>query len=298
MPASTSCWPPTRLPVSTERALQELNRAARSLRSLADFLQANPEALLRGRGADPIPGSGPVKKSEHDAHAVLPRIATSALARDSMARINELLASDGSLPVSTERALQELNRAARSLRSLADFLQANPEALLRVAAPIPFRALVRSELKIMNMTPMPFFPHRHVRPGAGRRFGGLRLGARAYYTLSAPAGTASAPAGARRRHDRRVAGQRAHAGRPASSWCAMATAASRRCIPSAGPRRWPTRSGRAVGRAAARAGRAGRARGETRVQRGGVAVQTDVQRFDLSPGAANWTPLGASVPST
>ena len=54
-------------------------------------------------------------------------------ARDSMARINELLASDGSLPVSTERALQELNRAARSLRSLADFLQANPEALLRVA---------------------------------------------------------------------------------------------------------------------------------------------------------------------
>ena len=60
-------------------------------------------------------------------------------ARDSMARINELLASDGSLPVSTERALQELNRAARSLRSLADFLQANPEALLRGrgADPIP-----------------------------------------------------------------------------------------------------------------------------------------------------------------
>ncbi|QVQ27498.1 intermembrane transport protein PqiB [Achromobacter deleyi] len=49
------------LPVNTERAMQELSRAARSLRALADFLQSNPEALLRGRGPDPIPGSGPVR---------------------------------------------------------------------------------------------------------------------------------------------------------------------------------------------------------------------------------------------
>jgi paraquat-inducible protein B len=49
------------LPVNTERAMQELGRAARSLRALADFLQANPEALLRGRGPDPIPGAGPVR---------------------------------------------------------------------------------------------------------------------------------------------------------------------------------------------------------------------------------------------
>jgi paraquat-inducible protein B len=49
------------LPVNTERAMQELSRAARSLRALADFLQANPEALLRGRGPDPIPGAGPVR---------------------------------------------------------------------------------------------------------------------------------------------------------------------------------------------------------------------------------------------
>ncbi|MEN4918759.1 MlaD family protein [Achromobacter spanius] len=49
------------LPVNTERAMQELSRAARSLRALADFLQSNPEALLRGRGADPIPGAGPVR---------------------------------------------------------------------------------------------------------------------------------------------------------------------------------------------------------------------------------------------
>ncbi|CAB3882343.1 intermembrane transport protein PqiB [Achromobacter piechaudii] len=49
------------LPVNTEKAMQELSRAARSLRALADFLQSNPEALLRGRGNDPIPGSGPVR---------------------------------------------------------------------------------------------------------------------------------------------------------------------------------------------------------------------------------------------
>jgi len=49
------------LPVNTEKAMQELGRAARSLRALADFLQSNPEALLRGRGNDPIPGSGPVR---------------------------------------------------------------------------------------------------------------------------------------------------------------------------------------------------------------------------------------------
>jgi len=44
------------LPANTERAMQELGRAARSLRALADYLQANPEALIRGRGNDPLPG--------------------------------------------------------------------------------------------------------------------------------------------------------------------------------------------------------------------------------------------------
>ncbi|SSW62834.1 intermembrane transport protein PqiB [Achromobacter agilis] len=58
-------------------------------------------------------------------------------ARDSMAQINALLASDASLPVNTERAMQELGRAARSLRALADFLQSNPEALLRGRGPDP-----------------------------------------------------------------------------------------------------------------------------------------------------------------
>nr|WP_231755433.1 MlaD family protein [Bordetella sp. N] len=47
---------------NSDRAIQELTRAARSLRVLSDFLQANPEALLRGRGDDPIPGRSPNRK--------------------------------------------------------------------------------------------------------------------------------------------------------------------------------------------------------------------------------------------
>lgn len=50
------------LPINADRALQEMTRAAKSLRALADFLQSNPEALLRGRGVDPIPGQGPAQR--------------------------------------------------------------------------------------------------------------------------------------------------------------------------------------------------------------------------------------------
>lgn len=47
------------LPVNLEHALKELERAARSLRVLADSLQANPESLLRGRSRDAAPYGGP-----------------------------------------------------------------------------------------------------------------------------------------------------------------------------------------------------------------------------------------------
>jgi paraquat-inducible protein B len=49
------------LPINAERSMQELSRAARSLRNLADYLQTNPDALLRGRSVDVIPGVGPVR---------------------------------------------------------------------------------------------------------------------------------------------------------------------------------------------------------------------------------------------
>lgn len=45
------------LPMNTQRAMEELARAARSLRILTDYLQANPEALLRGRTPDALPGA-------------------------------------------------------------------------------------------------------------------------------------------------------------------------------------------------------------------------------------------------
>jgi paraquat-inducible protein B len=45
----------TGLAANSERAIQELGRTARSLRALSDYLQAHPEALLRGRGPDRLP---------------------------------------------------------------------------------------------------------------------------------------------------------------------------------------------------------------------------------------------------
>lgn len=51
-------------------------------------------------------------------------------ARKSLDNINALLARDGSLPANAELTMQELGRAALSLRSLADYLQVHPDALI------------------------------------------------------------------------------------------------------------------------------------------------------------------------
>lgn len=45
--------------------------------------------------------------------------------------VSTLVAEDGSLPLGVDRTMQELARAARSLRVLADYLQANPQSLIR-----------------------------------------------------------------------------------------------------------------------------------------------------------------------
>jgi paraquat-inducible protein B len=47
----------TGLAANSERAIQELGRTARSLRALSDYLQAHPEALLRGRAPDRLPSA-------------------------------------------------------------------------------------------------------------------------------------------------------------------------------------------------------------------------------------------------
>jgi len=45
--------------------------------------------------------------------------------------IQRLLATDAPLMINSEQALQEMTRAARSLRNLADYLQTHPDALIR-----------------------------------------------------------------------------------------------------------------------------------------------------------------------
>jgi paraquat-inducible protein B len=56
-------------------------------------------------------------------------------AAKSLAAINNILSSDTGLASNADRAVQELNRTARSLRALSDYLQAHPEALIRGRAP-------------------------------------------------------------------------------------------------------------------------------------------------------------------
>jgi paraquat-inducible protein B len=56
-------------------------------------------------------------------------------ATKSLAEISNMLSSDSGLAADTRRAVQELNRTARSLRALSDYLQAHPEALLRGRGP-------------------------------------------------------------------------------------------------------------------------------------------------------------------
>ncbi|WP_238914102.1 intermembrane transport protein PqiB [Achromobacter insolitus] len=56
-------------------------------------------------------------------------------ASKSLAAVGGVLSPDAGLPVNANAVLQELSRTARSLRELADYLQAHPESLLRGRAP-------------------------------------------------------------------------------------------------------------------------------------------------------------------
>lgn len=47
--------------LQTDRTLRDLSSAARALRQLADSLEAQPEALLRGRRPDPAPNAEPAR---------------------------------------------------------------------------------------------------------------------------------------------------------------------------------------------------------------------------------------------
>ena len=58
-------------------------------------------------------------------------------ANRSLGVVGGLLAPDADLPANADTALRELGRAARSLRELSDYLQTNPDSLLRGRAPDP-----------------------------------------------------------------------------------------------------------------------------------------------------------------
>jgi paraquat-inducible protein B len=56
---------------------------------------------------------------------------TLAAARESLTSANRLMQSDSPLQQSTAETMRELSRTAASIRSLADYLQRHPEALIR-----------------------------------------------------------------------------------------------------------------------------------------------------------------------
>lgn len=153
----------------------------------------------------------------------------------------------------------------------------------------------------MNMTPMPFFPRIATSALAlAAALAGCASAPVHYYTLSAPAGTASAPAGAQAAYmiDVLPVSVPTPADQPqlmvrngdgsvsalySERWTAPLADEVRGALSDALQRELGALDVRVVKPASSAA-----------VWR----VQTDVQRFDLSPGAAQLTPLGASVPST
>ena len=51
--------------------------------------------------------------------------------RDTMKKANSLVATDSRTVVELQRMLRELSAAAKSIRTLADQLERNPESLIR-----------------------------------------------------------------------------------------------------------------------------------------------------------------------
>jgi paraquat-inducible protein B len=56
---------------------------------------------------------------------------TMAAAREALASVNRTMQSDSPLQQSTADTMREVSRAAASIRSLAEYLERHPEALIR-----------------------------------------------------------------------------------------------------------------------------------------------------------------------
>ena len=112
-----------------------------------DQLQEQLSSIVTKLDSMPLEDIGTnLKNTLGNASALLGRVekdlapaASSMLnqARDALAQADRLVAPDGSMTANMERTMQEMQRAARALRELADSLQAQPDALLRGRADDP-----------------------------------------------------------------------------------------------------------------------------------------------------------------
>ncbi|WP_244142611.1 intermembrane transport protein PqiB [Paraburkholderia phenoliruptrix] len=104
-------------------------------------LQESITSLVAKLNAIPFEGlSTDLRKTLGDADALLETIntdiapdakATFAAARDALSTANRALQSDSPLQQGTAETMHELSRAAVSIRSLAEYLERHPEALIR-----------------------------------------------------------------------------------------------------------------------------------------------------------------------
>ncbi|RKE36080.1 paraquat-inducible protein B [Paraburkholderia sp. BL23I1N1] len=123
--------------VNWNNAIPQLPTVPGNLQGLQDAIAS----LVAKLNAIPFEGiSKDLRKTMSDADALLNTIntdlapdakATLAAAREALTSANRAMQSDSPLQQGTTETMQELSRAAASVRSLADYLQRHPEALIR-----------------------------------------------------------------------------------------------------------------------------------------------------------------------
>jgi paraquat-inducible protein B len=141
------------------KALNQTADAAQAMQALALRLQSEVPGLATaargtlgearlaaqavGQSAGQVAAQAGVAASQLQtaAASVPPTLATLRQAADELTRtastLGEAAAQDSTLRTSTERALQDTARAARSLRELSDTLEQHPDIWLRGRAPTP-----------------------------------------------------------------------------------------------------------------------------------------------------------------
>ncbi|HYN58475.1 MAG TPA: MlaD family protein [Rubrivivax sp.] len=127
-----------RLVVRLERELGPLTGATRE--ALADSRRA---MLQLGQGAEQVgsAASAVQGQSRSVAEATAPLLGELRRTAEELAlaaaALRQATAEDSTLRLGADRAMQDVSRAARSLRELSETLESHPELLLRGRAPVP-----------------------------------------------------------------------------------------------------------------------------------------------------------------